>query len=59
MFFICEITGGDFRTSYETTDVKFFPVDQLPELSTGRSTAAQIQRVYRHHLDRSLATEFD
>ncbi len=32
---------------------------ELPELSTGRVTAAQIQRVYRHHLDRSLATEFD
>jgi ADP-ribose pyrophosphatase YjhB (NUDIX family) len=59
MFFICEITGGDFRTSYETTAVEFFSVDQLPELSTGRITAAQIQRVYRHHLDRSLATEFD
>jgi ADP-ribose pyrophosphatase YjhB (NUDIX family) len=59
MFFICEITGGDFRTSYETTAVEFFPVDRLPELSTGRTTAAQIQRVYRHHLDRSLATEFD
>jgi ADP-ribose pyrophosphatase YjhB (NUDIX family) len=59
MFFICEITGGDFRTSYETTDVKFFPVDRLPELSTGRTTAAQIQRVYRHHLDRALPAEFD
>jgi ADP-ribose pyrophosphatase YjhB (NUDIX family) len=59
LFFICEITGGDFRTSYETTAVEFFAVDRLPELSTGRTTEAQIQRVYRHHLDRSLATEFD
>ena len=59
MFFICEITGGDFRTSYETTAVQFFPVADLPELSTGRTTAEQIQRVYRHHRDRSLATEFD
>jgi len=59
MFFLCEITGGDFRTSYETTGVEFFPVDQLPELSTGRSTAAQIERIYKHHLDRSLPTEFD
>lgn len=58
-FFICEITGGDFRTSYETTDVKFFPIGELPELSTGRTTAAQIQCAYRHHLDRSLPTEFD
>lgn len=59
MFFICEITGGDFRTSYETTDVKFFPVTELPELSTGRVTVAQIQCAYKHHLDRALPTEFD
>ncbi len=59
MFFVCEITGGDFRTSYETTDVKFFPVAELPELSTGRVTAAQIQCAYKHHLDRALPTEFD
>lgn len=59
LFFICEITGGDFRTSYETTDVKFFPLTELPELSTGRTTVAQIQCAYQHHLDRSLPTQFD
>ena len=59
MFFICEITGGEARTSYETTAVEFFPVERLPELSTGRSTVAQIQHAYKHHLDRSLPTEFD
>lgn len=59
LFFICEITGGDFRTSYETTAVQFFPVDDLPELSTGRVTEAQIRLAYKHHLDRALATEFD
>jgi ADP-ribose pyrophosphatase YjhB (NUDIX family) len=59
LFFICEITGGDFRTSYETTAVEFFPIDELPELSTGRTTEEQIRRVYQHHLNRSLPTEFD
>lgn len=59
VFFICEITSGEPRTSYETTAVDFFPLDALPPLSTGRSTAAQIQRMFRHHLDRGLATEFD
>jgi ADP-ribose pyrophosphatase YjhB (NUDIX family) len=59
MFFICEITGGSARESYETTGVDFFSIDALPELSTGRVTQAQIRRVYKHHVDRSLATEFD
>jgi len=59
MFFICEITGGEARTSYETTGVEFFPLDALPELSTGRTTQAQILRAYEHHMNRGLATEFD
>ena len=59
LFFVCEITGGAARTSYETTAVEFFPLDDLPELSTGRSNAAQIRRMYQHHLDPHLPTEFD
>jgi ADP-ribose pyrophosphatase YjhB (NUDIX family) len=59
IFFLCEITGGAARTSYETTAVEFFPLSQLPELSTGRTTAEQIQRMYQHHLHPDLPTEFD
>jgi len=59
MFFICEITGGEPRLSYETTGVEFFPLQSLPELSTGRTTEAQIRRAYEHHVNRGLATEFD
>lgn len=59
MFFICEITGGEPRLSNETDGVDFFALDALPELSTGRSTVAQIKRMYEHHLHREWATEFD
>ncbi len=59
LFFVCELTGGAARTSYETTAVEFFALDSLPELSTGRATAAQLRRMYRHHLNRELPTEFD
>ena len=59
MFFVCEITGGSPRESYETTGVDFFAIDALPELSTGRVTEAQIRRMYEHHLNRELATDFD
>jgi len=58
-FFICEITGGAARTSHETDGVDFFDLDTLPELSTGRSTAVQIRRMYQHHLHREWTTEFD
>jgi ADP-ribose pyrophosphatase YjhB (NUDIX family) len=59
LFFICDITGGAPQTSYETTAVEFFALDALPELSLGRSTATQILRMWDHHRDRNLATEFD
>jgi ADP-ribose pyrophosphatase YjhB (NUDIX family) len=59
MFFLCEITGGEARTSYETTAVEFFAPQQLPELSTGRSNAEQIRRMYEHHKNPDWQTEFD
>ena len=57
--FICDITGGAPRFSNETDGVEFYRLDELPELSTGRTTAAQIHRMYVHHLQRGLPTEFD
>lgn len=59
LLFVCEITGGSPRLSSETDGVDFFALDALPELSTGRSTAAQIQRMYEHYRDPSLPTDFD
>jgi len=59
VFFICDIVGGEARTSHETDGVEFFPLDALPELSSGRVTAAQIHRMYQHHLHRDWPTEFD
>ena len=59
LFFVCELTGGSARTSSETDAVEFFPVQALPELSTGRVLASQIERLYRHSLDPALPTEFD
>jgi ADP-ribose pyrophosphatase YjhB (NUDIX family) len=58
-FFICDITGGEPRFSNETDGVEFFALDALPDLSTGRTTAAQIRRMFVHHQQRELPTEFD
>jgi ADP-ribose pyrophosphatase YjhB (NUDIX family) len=59
MFFICEITGGEARASNETSEVAFFPRDALPPLSLGRTTAAQIERMFHHAEHPDLATDFD
>lgn len=59
LFFLCELVGGSPATSAETDAVGFFPVHSLPELSTGRVLASQIERLHQHELDRSLPTDFD
>ena len=59
LLFVCEITAGTARLSNETDGVEFFPVNQLPPLSTGRITAEQIHLLYRHHQHPTLPTEFD
>lgn len=59
LFFLCELTGGSPAASGETDAVAFFRVASLPELSTGRVLAAQIERLYQHQLDPALPTDFD
>jgi ADP-ribose pyrophosphatase YjhB (NUDIX family) len=58
-FFICEITGGAPQLSNETDGVEFFSLDALPDLSTGRTVKWQLERMYAHHLNGALPTEFD
>jgi ADP-ribose pyrophosphatase YjhB (NUDIX family) len=57
MFFLCEIIGGESKTSMETSEVVFFDVTNLPELSVARVTAKQIHRMME--LKDIPQTEFD
>jgi ADP-ribose pyrophosphatase YjhB (NUDIX family) len=58
-FFLCELTGGEARGSYETDAVGFFGVTDLPTMSLGRSTPRQVERMLEHWRDRALPTDFD
>jgi ADP-ribose pyrophosphatase YjhB (NUDIX family) len=59
LFFLCDRVGGEARISDETDAVDFFTLDSLPPLSKGRTVEWQIERMYVHHRDRSLPTEYD
>jgi ADP-ribose pyrophosphatase YjhB (NUDIX family) len=59
MFFICELVGGTARPSHETSDVGFFSRGELPTLSAGRTTAEQIDLMFRHAERPDLPTDFD
>ena len=60
LFFLCALTGGAARGSLETSEVRFFAEDEIPdELSTGRTLPHQIARLFAHHRVPELPTEFD
>lgn len=59
LFFLCDLLGGEAATSFETTAVDFFSLDELPELSTHRITVAQLLRLQEHHRHPGLPTDFD
>ncbi|MBP5975609.1 NUDIX hydrolase [Brasilonema sp. CT11] len=59
LFFLCELVGGSPSASIETEEVDFFPEDNIPELSLGRVTPAQITRLFQHYRNPDLPTDFD
>lgn len=59
LFFLCNLVGGNARSSAETLAVDFFPPDRLPALSRSRVLAGQIQRMFEHAENPSLPTGFD
>jgi ADP-ribose pyrophosphatase YjhB (NUDIX family) len=61
-FFLLRAEDGSEPTAGldgETSDVRYFSVDDLPELSTGRGTEEQLRALLRHHREPDLPTEFD
>lgn len=59
LFFLCELVSGSPSTSIETEEVGFFPEEEIPELSLGRVTPTQITRLFEHHRNPDLPTDFD
>ena len=59
LFFLCEVRGGAPQASIETSEVGWFYVDDLPELSVGRTLAADVELLFNHQQQRSLPVTFD
>ena len=58
-FFLCELLGGNPKTSIETQDVGFFARDNLPSLCPHRATSKQLQHFFEHHEHPNWPTDFD
>ena len=59
LIFLCELTGGQPDPDLEISEVGFFSLDQLPELSVERTLPEDIRLLDQHRRDRSLSTRFD
>jgi ADP-ribose pyrophosphatase YjhB (NUDIX family) len=59
-FFVCDILGGAPATGLETSEIGWFAEDALPQdLSLGRVMPEQLRRMFAHHRDPGLPTEFE
>jgi ADP-ribose pyrophosphatase YjhB (NUDIX family) len=47
IFFLCKEIGGQLQNGTETSDVSFFGMDELPELSAGRNTKDQVEMMFK------------
>jgi ADP-ribose pyrophosphatase YjhB (NUDIX family) len=60
LFFLCDILGGAAAVSHETSEVAFFAEHELPaDISTERTTLAQLRRMFEHARQPELPTDFD
>jgi len=46
MFFLCNEIDGSLESGMETSEVDFFGIDELPELSTNRNTKSQVAHMF-------------
>lgn len=59
LFIECEITGGEALPGEETSEVGFFDIHNLPELSERRVTKAQIFKMFELTKKKELNPVFD
>ena len=59
LFMECKIIGGEPRAGLETSNVGFFSISELPDLSERRVTKDQIVKIHELHVNKRLEPIFD
>lgn len=60
VIFLCDLIEGEARPSIETTEVRFFKRDEIPEdMLASRTTVRQIDDAFKAYSDPTLPTVFD
>lgn len=60
IFVLCSIIGGEFIENIETTEIKYFSLDELPNnLAEEKTNKEQIEMCFKAYKDKNWQTQFD
>lgn len=59
IFVLCSVIGGTFEENIETTDSRYFAMEELPELAEEKNTAEQIAMCFEANNADQWTTLFD
>lgn len=60
VFVLCELIGGRFEENIETTEIKYFSLDEIPEnLAKEKTTKEQIEMCFEAYKNKNWQTQFD
>ena len=60
VFVLCELVGGEFKENVETTEIKYFGIDELPEnLANEKNNKEQILMCFEAYKNPDWQTQFD
>lgn len=60
VFILCDIIGGEFIDNIETTETKYFSIEDLPtNLAEEKTNREQIEMCFKAYNDKNWQTQFD
>lgn len=60
IFVLCDIVGGKFEENIETTEIKYFSLDEIPEnLAEEKTNKEQIEMCFKAVNDKDWQVQFD
>ena len=59
IFYLCEVLGGSFSDNIETTDSRYFSIDELPPLAEEKCNEEQIRMCFDAYQSRAWTVRFD
>ncbi|GAL83641.1 ADP-ribose pyrophosphatase [Sporocytophaga myxococcoides] len=59
VFVLCDIDNSPFRNNIETSERKFFSINEIPELAEEKNTIKQIEICFSAYYDKTWTTLFD